>query len=93
MVCLGLLIPGLAVAVDPLYQDTLENVLREKGVITKEDWVRIQAAKEPREADRRKNMDIEFPIAIGYGSSGFELKSRNGRFGNQILWHFQGRWS
>ncbi|MGE0473314.1 MAG: porin [Nitrospirales bacterium] len=93
IICLGLLLPSRALAVDPLYEDTLENVLREKGVITKEDWVRIQAAKERQQADTRKNMDVEFPVAIGYGGSGFELKSKDGKFATQIQWRFQGRWS
>ena len=35
-------------ALDPLYEDTLSNVLREKDIITKEDWVRIEAAKEKK---------------------------------------------
>ena len=93
MVCCGLLAQAQAWAVDPLYEDTLENVLREKGVITKEDWVRIQAAKEKSEEEFRKQMDIEFPIAVDYGRSGFELKSRDGKFATQIQWRFQGRYS
>lgn len=93
LVCCGLLAQAQAWAVDPLYEDTLENVLREKGVISKEDWVRIQAAREKREEEIRKHMDVEFPVAIGYGRSGFELKSRDGNFATQIQWRFQGRFS
>lgn len=93
VVCCGLLAQAPAWAVDPLYEDTLENALREKGVITQEDWVRIQAAKEQKEEEFLKRMDAEFPIAIGYGKSGFELKSRDGQFATQIQWRFQGRWS
>ena len=93
LVCCGLLAQAQVWAVDPLYEDTLENVLREKGVISKEDWVRIQAAREKREEESRKHMDVEFPVAIGYGRSGFELKSRDGNFATQIQWRFQGRFS
>ncbi|HNP27414.1 MAG TPA: porin [Nitrospirales bacterium] len=93
LLCCGLLTQTPAWAVDPLYEDTLENVLREKGIITKEDWIRIQAAKELKEEETRKEMDYEFPIAVGYGKSGFELKSKDGKFATQIQWRFQGRWS
>lgn len=78
ILCFGLLAQTQTWAVDPLYDDTLENVLHEKGVISKEDWVRIQAAKEQKEEDIRQHMDTEFPIAIGYGRSGFVLESRTG---------------
>jgi len=71
-------------AVDPLYEDTLENVLREKGVISKEDWVRIQAAKEKKQQELSQQMDKEFPITIGYGRRDFELKSKDGKFATQI---------
>jgi hypothetical protein len=93
LMCFGLLVSTQAWAVDPLLKETLENVFREKGVISKEDWMRIQASKEQKEEEIRKRMDAEFPIAIGYGRSGFELKSRDGQFGTHIQWGFQGRWS
>lgn len=88
LVCYGLLAQTQTWALDPLYGDTLENVLREKGVITKEDLVRIQAAKEKSEEEFLKQMDIEFPIAVDYGRSGFKLKSRDGKFATQIQWRF-----
>ncbi|MGE0473313.1 MAG: porin [Nitrospirales bacterium] len=91
--CLGYLLPYNAWAVDPLYEDSLENVLREKGVISKEDWVRIEAAQEKEAHDLSKRMDQEFPIGIGYGRSGFELKTKDGKFATQLQWRFQGRWS
>ena len=39
LVCLGFLLQGNAWA-----GDTLSDVLQEKGMISKEDWIRIQAA-------------------------------------------------
>jgi hypothetical protein len=80
-------------AVDPLYDDTLWNVLREKGIITKEDWVRIQAAQEKKDEETRKQMDFEFPVAMGYGDKGFEIRAKDGKFATLIQWRFQGRWS
>ena len=94
LVCIGVVSHhNEALAVDPLYEETLENVLREKGVISKEDWVRIQAAKEQKDAESQKQMDREFPIAMGYGGSGFELKSKDGKFSTHIQWRFQGRFA
>ncbi len=69
--CLGYLLPYNAWAVDPLHEDSLENVLREKGVISKEDWVRIEAAQEKEAQALSSRMDQEFPIGIGYGRKGF----------------------
>jgi phosphate-selective porin OprO/OprP len=87
------LVSSEAWAVDPLYEDTLWNVLREKGIISKEDWVRIEAAREKQEKELHDRMDQEFPVGIGYGRSGFELKSKDGKFATQLQWRFQGRYS
>ena len=73
--------------------DTLTEVLREKGVITKEDWVKIEAAREKKDQELNERMDQEFPIAIGHGRKGFELKMKDGMFATQIQWRFQGRYS
>ncbi len=73
--------------------DILTDVLREKEVITKEDWVRIEAEREKREQELSDRMDQEFPVAIGYGRKGFELKSRDGKFATQLQWRFQGRYT
>ena len=46
LVCLGFLLQVNAWA-----GDTLSDVLKEKGMITKEDWIRIQAARGKKEAE------------------------------------------
>ena len=89
----GFLIFSEAWAVDPLHEDTLWNVLREKGILTKEDWVRIEADREKKAQELHERMDQEFPVAIGYGRKGFELKSKDGKFATQLQWRFQGRWT
>ncbi|MDH5700918.1 MAG: OprO/OprP family phosphate-selective porin [Nitrospirota bacterium] len=86
--CLGFLLQANAWA-----SDILTDVLREKEVITKEDWVRIEADREKRDQELSDRMDQEFPVAIGYGRKGFELKSKDGKFATQLQWRFQGRWS
>lgn len=88
MTCLGFLFQPNAGA-----SDILTDVLREKDVITKEDWVRIEADREKRAQELSDRMDQEFPVAIGYGRSGFELKSKDGKFATQLQWRFQGRWT
>ncbi|MBA3967954.1 MAG: porin [Nitrospirales bacterium] len=86
--CLGFLLQANAWA-----SDILSDVLREKDVITKEDWVRIEADHEKRAQELDDRMDQEFPVAIGYGRRGFELKSKDGKFATQLQWRFQGRFS
>jgi phosphate-selective porin len=88
MTCLGFWSPLSAQA-----SDVLTDVLREKEVITKEDWVRIEADREKRAQELSDRMDQEFPVAIGYGRSGFELKSKDGKFATQLQWRFQGRFT
>ena len=93
LICSGLLAQTQAWAMDPLYEDSLENVLLEKGIITKEDWIRIQAEQEKRDQELNTRMDQEFPVTVGYGIRGFELKTRDGKFATQIQWRFQGRFT
>ncbi|MGD9851539.1 MAG: porin [Nitrospirales bacterium] len=88
MACLG-----LAPQSNVWAGDVLLDVLREKDVITKEDWVRIEADREKKEQDLSNRMDQEFPVAIGYGRKGFELKSKDGKFATQLQWRFQGRFT
>lgn len=99
VVYLGFLLQSLAWAGvvtgdgDRIDRDTLSDLLQEKGIINKEDWMRIEAAREKREQELHNRMDQEFPIAIGYGRKGFELKSKDGKFATQLQWRFQGRFS
>ena len=92
MACLGIVLQSNARA-----SDALTDVLLEKEILTKEDWVRIEADHEKRLANEEKDlssrMDQEFPVASGYGRSGFEWKSKDGKFATQIQWRFQGRYS
>lgn len=58
--------------------DTLTDVLLEKEVITKEEWIRIEADREKRDQEQNQRLDQEFPVAVGYGQSGFEFKTKDG---------------
>ena len=73
--------------------DTLSDVLKEKGMITKEDWIRIQAAEEKKAEEEKKKQEEEFPVIAGWGKKGFTLETRDGFFKTAIQWRFQGRFS
>ncbi|MEC4673739.1 MAG: porin [Nitrospirota bacterium] len=76
--------------------DTLSDVLKEKGVITKSDWNRIQADKEKEEATKEKmifSMGKNPPVKAGWGKKGFTLETTDGKFKTAIQWRFQGRFS
>lgn len=87
--CLGLLLQSNTWA-----GDTLSDVLREKGIITKEDWTRIEAANENTKSEQTtEKLHEQFPIEVRYGKSGFELKTRDGKFGMQIQHRLQLRYA
>ena len=70
LLCLGFLLQVNAWA-----GDTLTDVLKEKGMITKEDWIRIQAAEEQKAEEAKKKLDEEFPVIAGWGKKGFYLRN------------------
>ena len=88
LVCLGFLLQVNAWA-----GDTLSDVLKEKGMITKEDWIRIQAAEEKKAEEQQKAFKDEFPVIAGWGKKGFTLETRDGLWKTAIQWRFQGRYS
>ena len=73
--------------------DTLSDVLREKGVISKEDWVRIQAEEEKKAEEQKKQFESQFPVKVGWGKKGFTLETIDGLFKTAIQWRFQGRFT
>ena len=72
---------------------TLADVLREKGVITQEDWIRVKAAEEKETATRTQNKEKDSQIKVGWGKRGFTLATADGLFRTRIQWRFQGRWT
>ena len=73
LACLGFLLQGYAWA-----GDTLSDVLQEKGMISKEDWIRIQAAEEKKAEEAKKKQAEEFPVKAGWG--GGRVYVRNPRW-------------
>ncbi|MEO8326489.1 MAG: porin, partial [Nitrospirota bacterium] len=88
LACLSLVLQTSAWATDELI-----DVLREKDVLTKEDWIRIEAAQEKKAVEQQKTLDAQFPVEVGWGQKGFELKTKDGNWATQIQWRFQSRWS
>jgi phosphate-selective porin OprO and OprP len=88
VVCLGFFVQSNAWA-----GDTLSDVLKEKGMITKEDWIRIQAAEEKKAEEAKKLLEEEFPVRAKWGTKGFTLETRDGLWKTAIQWRFQGRYS
>ena len=75
--------------------DVLTEVLREKGVISKEDWIRIEADREKKAADPSydKETKSDSGVKIGWGKKGLTLESNDGLFKTAFQWRFQGRYS
>lgn len=88
--CLSLILLG---SHPVLAGDTLSDVLKEKGVISKEDWIRIQSDKEKEEAEEKKKLEKEFPVKVGWGKKGFTLETLDGKWKTALQWRFQGRFT
>ena len=74
--------------------DSLTDLLREKGVITKEDWIRLKAAEEKQEtAKGAEPSKKKSGVKVGFGKKGFTLATADGLFKTKIQWRFQGRYT
>ena len=51
---------GFMLQINAWAGDTLSDVLKEKGMITKEDWIRIQAAEEKKAEEAQKKLTRNF---------------------------------
>jgi phosphate-selective porin len=84
---------GFLLQVNAWAGDTLSDILKEKGMITKEDWIRIQAAEEKKAEEAQKKLDEEFPVIAGWGKKGFTLETRDGLWKTALQFRFQGRYT
>ena len=92
----GAVILFLSVSTPAMAGDTLSDVLKEKGVISNEDWIRIQAEKEKEEAAKQKgifSMGGNPPVKAGWSKKGFTLETLDGKWKTALQWRFQGRFS
>ena len=89
-----LLVAMSMVFVTPLVASAeLADILYEKGILTKEDYVKSQAETEKLAEAEERRLEEEFPVKLGYGSKGFEIRSRDGKYSTQIQWRLQFRYS
>ena len=73
--------------------DTLADVLREKGTISKEDYIRIKANEEKKAAEMHKDKNDGSNVIVDWGKKGFSFSTVDGLFKTAIQWRFQGRYS
>ncbi|MEO6110417.1 MAG: porin, partial [Nitrospiraceae bacterium] len=71
----------------------LEDILYEKGELTKEEWIKAKADNEKTIDEQDKKLDDKFPITAAYGKKGLEFKSRDGKFAMELGVRFQFRFS
>ena len=81
------LVPSLATAAG------LEDILYEKGVLDKEDLIKAKSQLEKLHEAEQRRLEEEFPVKLGYGSKGFEIRTRDGKYSTQIQWRVQMRYS
>ena len=73
--------------------DPLVDILRQKGILDKEDWIKIEADKEKKAEEIKKRREEEFPVKAGWGKKGFTLETRDKKWKTAIQWRFQGRYT
>jgi len=74
--------------------DVLTEVLREKGGINKEDWIRIEADREKKAAGSPEKKKSKDGLAIPFWSKkGFGFATEDGNWRTSLQWRFQGRYT
>lgn len=73
-------------------QAALEDILYEKGQITKEEWIKAKADAEKTAEEEHKKRDQEFPISVRY-KNGFDIETKDGKFEMNIQNRVQLRYS
>lgn len=81
------------VGVPAVMGDELTDILRQKGVISQEDWTRVKAKEEKKAEEVKLQKEDKFPIKVGYGKKGLTFESLDGNWKTAIQWRLQLRWS
>ena len=71
----------------------LEDILYEKGQLTKEEWIKAKADTEKETAEEDKKIDDKFPVKASYGKNGFRLETKDGKFSMELGARVQLRYS
>ncbi|MDA0740178.1 MAG: porin [Nitrospirae bacterium] len=91
---LGSFMMSSAMALPAFGGDVLTEVLREKGVISKEDWIRIEADREKQTSEygeKKKSKDT--PAIPFWSKKGFGFETEDGNWRTSLQWRFQGRFT
>lgn len=91
---LGSFMMSSAMALPAFGGDVLTEVLREKGVINKEDWIRIEADREKQTSEygeKKKSKDT--PAIPFWSKKGFGFETEDGNWRTSLQWRFQGRYT
>lgn len=73
--------------------DELSDILRQKGVITQEDRIRVKAKEHKKVEEIERPKEEKFPIKVGYGNKGLTFESLDGKWKTAIQWRLQIRWT
>ena len=88
LICLGLIVQADNV------QAGIEDILYEKGQLTKEEWIKAKADNEKAADEQDKKLDDKFPVKASYDTKkGLVFKSRDGNFAMELGLRFQFRYS
>lgn len=72
----------------------IEDILYEKGQLTKEEWIKAKADNEKTADEQDKKLDEKFPVKASYDEKkGLVFKSRDGNFSMELGLRFQLRYS
>ncbi len=84
-----------AISLPALGGDVLTEVLREKGVINKEDWIRIEADREKKTAAQstKSKKGKDRPAIPIWTKKGFGFKTEDGNWATRLQWRSQLRFT
>lgn len=71
----------------------LEDILYEKGQLTKEEWTKVKAGNEKTTDEQEKKSGDEFQLKASYGKKGLRFESHDGNFAMELGVRFQFRYS
>lgn len=71
----------------------LEDILYEKGQLTKEEWTKVKAGNEKTTDEQEKKSGDEFQLKASYGEKGLRFESRDGNFAMELGVRVQLRYS
>lgn len=84
---------------------SLEDILMDKGIITKEEWLKIKEGQNYKNEEAEKivgkkvdakvaeKIESDFPVKADWGKKGFRLETRDGNWATNLQWRAQMRYT